>query len=47
MVLGANKNDCFNLNVDGKVIPPSSEVTLLGINNWLWIKIQKTYKSAL
>ena len=27
MVLGANKNDCFNLNVAGKVIPSSSEVT--------------------
>ena len=31
MVLGANKNDCFNLNVAGKVIPSSSEVKLLGI----------------
>ena len=31
MALGANKNDCFNLNVAGKVIPSSSEVKLLGI----------------
>ena len=27
MVLGANKNDSFNLNVACKVIPSSSEVT--------------------
>ena len=27
MVLVANMNDCFNLNVAGKVIPSSSEVT--------------------
>jgi len=31
MVLGANKNDSFHLNVAGKVIPSSSEVKLLGI----------------
>ena len=31
MILGANKNDCFNLNVAGKVIPSSSGVKLLGI----------------
>ena len=31
MFLGANKNDCFNLNVAGKVIFSSSEVKLLGI----------------
>ena len=31
MILGANKNDYFNLNVAGKVIPSSSEVKLLGI----------------
>ena len=31
VVLGANKNDCFNLNVAGKVIPSSSEKKLLGI----------------
>ena len=30
-LLGANKNDCFNLNVAGKVISSSSEVKLLGI----------------
>ena len=28
MVLVANKNDCFNLNVAGKTTPSSSEVTL-------------------
>ena len=27
MVLGGNKDDCFNFNVTGKVIPSSSEVT--------------------
>ena len=42
MALGANKNDCFNLNVAGKVIPSSSEVTWN--YNWLWLKIQETYK---
>ena len=31
MVLSANKNDCFNLNVACKIIPSSSEVKLLGI----------------
>ena len=31
MVLGANKNDHFNLNVAGKVITSTSEVKLLGI----------------
>ena len=31
VVLEANKNDCFNLNVAGKVIPSSSEKKLLGI----------------
>ena len=31
VVLAANKNDCFNLNVTGKVIPSSSEKKLLGI----------------
>ena len=30
MILDANKNDCFNLNVAGKV-PSSSDVKLLGI----------------
>ena len=29
MALGANKNDCFNLNVAGEVIHSSSEVKLL------------------
>ena len=31
MVLGANKNDSFNLNVAGKLISTSSEEKLLGI----------------
>ena len=31
MALGANKNDSFNLNVAGNVIPSTSEVKLLGI----------------
>ena len=31
MVLGANKNDSFNLNVAGKAIPSTSEVKLLGM----------------
>ena len=31
MVLVANKNDCYNLFVAGKVIPSSSEVKLLVI----------------
>ena len=31
IVLGWNKNACFNLNVAGKVIPFSNEVRLLGI----------------
>ena len=33
MVLIANKNDSFKLNVVSKVIPSSSEVKLLGITN--------------
>ena len=41
MVLGANKNDCFNLNVAGKVIPSSSEVKLLGITIDYDLKIKK------
>ena len=42
MVLGVNKNDCFNLNVTGKLIPSSSEVKLPGftINNELKFKKQ-------
>ena len=31
MVLGVNKNNCFNVNLAGKVIPSSNEVKLLGI----------------
>ena len=31
IVLDANKNDSFNLNVAGEVIPSSSEVKLVGI----------------
>ena len=30
LVLDANKNDCFNLNVAGNVSSSSSEVKLLG-----------------
>ena len=41
MVLGANKNDCFNLNVAGKVIPSSSEVKLLGITIDYELKFKK------
>ena len=41
MVLIANKNDCFELNVAGKVILSSSEVSLLGItidNKFFFLK---------
>ena len=41
MVLGANKNDSFNLNVAGKVIPWSSEVKLLGITIDYDLKFKK------
>ena len=41
MVLGANKNDCFNLNVAGKVIPSSSEVKLIGITIDYDLKFKK------
>ena len=41
MVLGANKNDCFNLNVAGKVIPSSSEMKLLGITIDYELKFKK------
>ena len=41
MVLGANKNDYFNLNVAGKVIPSSSEVKLLGITIDYDLKFKK------
>ena len=41
MVLGANKNDCFNLNMAGKVIPSSSEVKLLGITIDYELKFKK------
>ena len=41
MILGANKNDCFNLNVAGKVVPSSSEVKLLGITNDNELKFKK------
>ena len=50
MVLGANKNDCFNLNVARKVIPSSSEVKLLGITIDYDLKfkkhINKLYRKA-
>ena len=41
MVLVANMNDCFNLNVAGKVIPSSSEVKLLGITIDYDLKFKK------
>ena len=41
MVLAANNNDCFNLNVAGKVIPLSSEVKLLGITINYDLKFKK------
>ena len=41
MVLGANKNDCFNLNVAGKVILSSSEVKLLEITIDYELKLKK------
>ena len=41
MVLGANKNGCFNLNVAGKVILSSSEVKLLGITTDYELKFKK------
>ena len=41
MVLGANKNECFNLNVAGKVILSSSEVKLLGITIDYELKFKK------
>ena len=41
MVLGANKNDCFNLHVASKVIPSSSEVKLLGITIDYELKFKK------
>ena len=43
MVVVANKNDCFNLNVAGKVIPSSSEVKLLGNTIDSELKLKKTY----
>ena len=41
MVLGGNKNDCFNFNAAGKVIPSSSEVKLLGITIDYDLKFKK------
>ena len=41
MVVGANKNDCFNLNETGKVILSSSEVKLLGITIDYELKFKK------
>ena len=41
MVLGTNKNDCFNLNVTGKIIPCSSEIKLLGITIDYELKFKK------
>ena len=41
MITGANKNDCFHLNVAVKVIPSSSEVKLLGITIDYELKFKK------
>ena len=41
MVLGANKNDFFNLNVADKVIPSAGEVKLLGITIDYELKFKK------
>ena len=41
IVLGANKNNCFNLNVAGKVTPSSSTVKLHGITIDYELKFQK------
>ena len=41
MVLGLNMNDCFNLNVAGKVILSSNEVKLLGITIDYELKFKK------
>ena len=43
IVRGASKNDSFNFNVVGKVIPSSSEVKLLGITIDNELKFRKTY----
>ena len=40
-VLGANKNNFFNLNAVGKVIPFSSEVKLLGTTTDYELKLKK------
>ena len=47
MVLIANKNDSFKLNVVSKVIPSSSEVKLLGITNDNELIKKKTKKKTL
>ena len=41
MVMGANKNDCFNLNMAGKVIHSPSEVKLLGVTIDFDLKFKK------
>ena len=41
MVLGGNKNDCFNLHMTGKVIPSSSETKLIGITIDYDLKFKK------
>ena len=41
MVLGANKNGSFSLNVTDKVIPSSNEVKLLGITTDYELKLKK------
>ena len=47
MVLIANKNDSFKLNVVSKVIPSSSEVKLLGITNDNELIKKKTKKKNI
>ena len=41
MVLGANTNDCFNLNMAGKVTTSSSEMKLIGITTDYDLKFKK------
>ena len=47
MVLGANKNDCLNLNKASKVVPSSSEVKLLGITINYELKLKKKHINEL
>ena len=47
MVLGANINDCLNLNVARKVMPSSSEVKLLGITIDNELKFKKKLMNSV